>query len=84
MKVGKLVGLILIVIGFLFGGFITSGLASLGLSRTFYDVPVASLPLVGTTVDFVVSTTFIGLNIIGIHIGINVVVFLGLILLIVF
>jgi hypothetical protein len=84
MNVKKLVGVILMVIGFLFGGFVTDGLTRLGLNITFYDVPVASLPLVGTIASFVVSTTFIGLNIAGIQIGINFVVFVGLILLIVF
>lgn len=80
----KFLGLVLILAGFLFGNTVNNFLVTLGLNITFLNLPIASLPLIGAIVYFVVSTTFIGLNIIGIQLGINFLVAIGIVLLILF
>lgn len=79
----KILGLLLIIVGVLFGGPINSLIATLGLQKTLYVAHLAQTWF-GSLTDFVVSTTFIGFNIMGGEVGINLVTFIGIIMLIVF
>ena len=79
----KIAGLLLVVIGILFGGPINSLIAQMGLQRTIYVAHLAPTWF-GSLADFDLSTTFIGFNVMGGEFGINLVTFIGIIMLLVF
>jgi hypothetical protein len=83
LKGMKLLGLFLIIVGLLFGSTINATLVRWHLNLTFFNKSIAML--FGTVaVHLIFATTFVGLTIGGFPLGINAVIFIGVIMLLIF